>query len=158
MAKAKPHPNQIAFDFAPPPAPPTGLAALAGLDARICRTVGTILNGDERSRAVLAAEMSDLLDQSISKEMLDAYASPARHEHRVPMSRFWALLVVTGRQDLLDPLLREIGAALLVGEEVATARLGHLDREIEQLRAEKRRLQGSAPLLRTGGTGGKPGI
>ena len=153
MPKAKAHPDQLGFTFNTPK-PASGPAALAGLEQRICRAAATVLNSDSRARAVIAAEMSELLDEPVSKEMLDAYASPARTEHKVPMSRFLALVAVTGRHDLLDPLVREIGAALLVGEEVLTARLGHLRRQIEQLRTEMKRLEGSAPLIRTGGTGG----
>ena len=149
MPKARPHPGQLGFDFSAP-APARGIAALAGLERRICATVGTVLNSDPRPREVIAAEMSVLLDEEISRAMLDAYASPARADHRVPMSRFFALLTMTGRQDLLDPLLREIGAALLVGEEVHTARIGHIDRQIEKLKEERRRIAGSAPLIRGG--------
>jgi len=148
MAKAKAHPNQLGFSFAPPPAPEKIAGSLAGLEQRICSTAGSILNSDERSRWEIAARMSELLGEDVSKGMLDAYASPAREEHRVPMSRFFALVAVTDRQDLLDPLLRLIGGALLVGEEVHTARLGHLDRHIEQLKAERRKIAGQAPLIR----------
>jgi hypothetical protein len=79
--------------------------------------------------------------------MLNAYASPAREEHKVPMSRFWALIAVTDRFELLDTLLREIGAALLVGEEIHTARLGHIDRQIARLQAERKRIAGVAPII-----------
>lgn len=149
MAKAKIHPDQLGFLFEAP-APAKGEAALAGIEQRICRTVGSILNSDSRSREVIAAEMSVLLGEEISRAMLDAYASPARDGHKVPMSRMFALVVVTHRHDLLDPLLREIGAALLVGEEVHTARLGDIDREIEQLKEERKRLAVSAPRIRRG--------
>lgn len=153
MPKAKAHPDQLGFTFEAPK-PATGAACLAGLEQRICRAVGTMLNSDDRTREVIAAEMSVLLDEDVSRAMIDAYASPARTEHKVPMSRFLALVAVTGRHDLLDPLLREIGAALLVGPEVHTAALGHIDRHIEQLKAERRRIAGLAPMIRTGGTGG----
>lgn len=156
MPKAKPHPGQLGFAFDAPVAR-TGVAALAGLERRISTTVATILNTDTRPREVIAAEMSVLLDDEISRMMLDAYASPARDGHRVPMSRFLALVAVTGRQDLLDPLLREIGVAALVGEEVLTARIGHVRQQIKELNAEMRRLEGSAPLIRTGGTDGNAG-
>lgn len=43
MAKARANPHQIAFAF-DPPAPATTPAALAGIEARICRTVGTHLS------------------------------------------------------------------------------------------------------------------
>lgn len=159
MPKAKIIPGQLGFTF-DPPKPATAPAALAGLEQRINQVAATILNTEAaagRSRPVIAAEMSELLGECVSREMLDAYSSPARVDHKVPMSRFLALVAVTGRHDLLDPLLREIGAALLVGEEVHTARLGHIDRQIEQLRAERRRIAGSAPLIRVGGNDGNQG-
>ena len=150
MPKARVHPDQLGFTFETPRAP-SGPAALAGLEARICSTVGSILNSTSRAREVIAAEMSVILAEEVSKAMLDAYASPARAEHKVPMSRFFALVAVTGRHDLMDPLMHEIGAALLVGEEVMTARLGQIDREIAMLREEKNKLAATAPLIRRGG-------
>ena len=149
MAKAKPHPGQLGFVFEAPK-PATGEAALAGLEQRICRTVGTVLASDPRSRAVIAAEVSELLDERVSKEMLDAYSSPARDDHRVPMSRFLALLRVTARLDLLDPLLREVGASLLIGEEIHTARIGHLRSQRTKIDRELRELERKAPLIRGG--------
>lgn len=64
------------------------------------------------------------------------------------MSRFFAIAVVTARQDLLDPLVREIGAAVLVGDEVKTARLGQLQKQIADAQKEMRELKGSAPKMR----------
>lgn len=147
MPKARPHPGQLDFDFRAP-APARGVAALAGLERRICETVGTLIATDGRPREIIAAEMSVLLDDEVSRDMLNAYSSPAREGHRVPMSRFFALLVVTGRQDLLDPLVREIGAALLVGDEVKTARLGQIERLLAELQDERRALKGAAPKIR----------
>jgi hypothetical protein len=147
MPKAKAHPDQLGFTFTTPVAA-SGPAALAGLEQRICRTAATILNSDPRPREIIAAEMSILLEDDISRAMLDAYSSPARAEHKVPMSRFLALIAVTKRHDLLDPLMREIGAAVLVGAEVMTARLGQIDREIARLRDEKTKLAATAPLIR----------
>lgn len=151
MVKAKAHPDQLGFLFeAPTLAPSRGPAALAGMEQRVCSMVGSILASDARPREVIAAEMSVLLGEEVSRMMLDAYASPARTDHKVPFTRLMALIAVTERHDLLDPLLREIGAALLVGEEVHTARIGHIDRQIEKLKEERRRIAGSAPLIRGG--------
>jgi len=149
MPKARAHPGQLGFVFeAPVPASLPG--SLGGLEALICGAVGVVLASDGRPREMIAAEMSVLLGTTVSRAMLDAYSSPAREDHRVPMSRFLALVAVTGRHDLLDPLLRKIGAALLVGEEVHTARLGQIDRQIEQLKAERKRVATAAPLIRGG--------
>lgn len=147
MPKARAIPGQLGFDFAVP-APPASIGDLAGLERFICETVGSVIASDGRPRELIAADMSLLLDEEVSRAMLDAYSSPARTEHKVPMSRFLALLVVTGRQDLLDPIVRKIGAALLVGEEVKTARLGHLEQRIRELQQEARSLRAGAPTMR----------
>jgi hypothetical protein len=57
--------------------------------------------------------------------------------HKVPMSRFFALVAVTERHDVLDLLLRQIGAAVLVGEEIYTAQLGHIDRKMAELKEQR---------------------
>ena len=149
MPKAKPHPGQYGFDFAAPlQARLPG--ALAGLERQICEAVGTILNSAGRRREFIAAEMSILLGEEVSRFTLDSYASPAREDHRVNMSRFWALVQVTGRHDVLDQLLRPIGAGLLVGEEVHTARIGQLELMIAEMQRELKAVKNKAPLIRGG--------
>jgi hypothetical protein len=137
----------MGFDFTAP-APSKGVAELAGLERQINALVGTILNTDPRPREVIAAEMSVLLDDTVSRQMLDAYASPARTEHKVPASRLLALIVVTDRQDLLDPIMRKIGAALLVGDEVRTARLGQVEALLAELQDERKRLKSEVSKIR----------
>ncbi len=144
--KPRSDPGQFIFAFEPPSAS-TGPAALAGLEQRLSAMCSEAMRCDPRPREVLAAEVSVLLDETVSREMLDAYASPARAQHKVIMSRALALVAVTARHDLLDPRMREIGAVVLVGEELHTARLGQIDREIEHLKVERRRIAGAAPLI-----------
>lgn len=149
MPKAKIIPGQLGFDFTSP-VPAKGAGDLAGLERTINEMVGSALNSDPRPREVIAAEMSVLLDDHVSRAMLDAYASPARTEHKVPFSRLCALLVVTNRQDLLDSVARKIGAAVLVGDEVKTARMGQLQQRINADQAELRALKNNAPAIRGG--------
>lgn len=149
MAKTQPHPAQFGFVFESPQLA-SAPAELAGLERRISRAVSDILKGDDRPREILAAEISLLLDEEVSKAMLDAYASPAREDHKVPLCRFMTLVAVTKRHDVLDRLMREIGAAVLVGEEVQTARIGQIDAQIARLNDERKRLKATAPLIRGG--------
>ncbi len=149
MPKAKPHPGQLPFDFAAP-APAKGVAELAGLERQISELVGRVLASDPRPREEIAGAMSAVLDDTISKAMLDAYSSGARPDHKVPASRLFALLVVTDRQDLLDPIMRKLGAALLVGDEVRTARLGQVETLLQQLQDERSRLRKETTPIREG--------
>jgi hypothetical protein len=152
MAKARSNPEQIAFAFEPP-RPATHAAALAGVDARIARTVGEALNSDSHPREVIAAKMSVLLDVEVSKAMLDAYSAPGKPDHNISFSRMLALIAVTQRFDLLDRELREIGAAVLVGEELYAARLGHLKSQIATLQAELRQVERVAQPIKRGRLG-----
>lgn len=149
MPKAKVHPGQLGFAF-DAPKPARADASLAGLEQRISSMVGSVLNSDSRPREIIAARMSMLLGEDISRAMLDAYSSPAREDHKVPASRLLALIAATDRHDLLDPIMREIGAGLLVGDEIKTARIGHLSQQMKAINEELRKLKGDAPLIRGG--------
>jgi hypothetical protein len=146
LAKPRASTNQFAFTF-DAPQPATLPAALAGIDARIARTVAEILKDEDRDRVVIAAEMSVLLSGQVSKAMLDAYASPAREEHNISFARMLALIAVTNRFDLLDRETRPIGAAVLVGEEIFTAEIGHIDSEISKLQQRKKDLARLKPRI-----------
>lgn len=146
MAKLRANPNQIAFAF-DPPQPASLPAALAGMDARIARTVAEALNHDDRDRSVIAAEMTVLLCDEVTKLMLDAYASPARDGHNISFARMCALIAVTKRFDLLDRELREIGAAVLVGDELYAAQVGHLRSEIAKLTSQLKTVERMAPTI-----------
>ena len=111
MAKTRASADQFAFTF-DAPQPATLPAALAGVDARVARTVAEVLKNDDRDRLVIAAAMSVLLDEEVSKAMLDAYASPARDGHNISFARMLALIAVTNRFDLLAREWRAIGAAV----------------------------------------------
>ena len=146
MAKSRTSANQFAFTF-DAPQPATLPAALAGVDARIARTVAEILKDEDRDRTVIAAEMSVLLSSQVSKHMVDAYASPAREEHNISFARMLALIAVTNRFDLLDRELRAIGAAVLVGDEIYTAEIGQIESEINKLQQRRKDLARLHPTI-----------
>ena len=152
MAKRRPalDPSQLGFTFDPPPA--ARLAAdLAGLDRVIASLVGRALKDDARGRREIAAAMSELLDEDVTGFMLDAYASEARENHNIPAHRLLALIAVTERFDLLDHVTRRIGAALLVGEEIHAARLGHLRAQERRIREEIKATERAVQEISRGG-------
>lgn len=155
MTKAKRSPAldpaQIVFTF-DAPSPATNAADLAGLDRLIAASIARALRDDDRSREQIAAAMSELLGEEVTRFMLDAYASEARDNHNISAGRFLALIAVTSRHDILDHVLRRIGAAVLVGEEIATARAGHLRAAIKRLNEELKLVERQArPIGRVAG-------
>jgi hypothetical protein len=142
--------SQLGFTFEPP-VPATSAADLAGFDRFIAAGVSRALKEDRRSRQEVAWAMSELLAEEISKFMLDAYASEARENHNISADRFLALIAVTNRFDILDAAVRRIGAALLVGDEIKTAELGNIDRQIAGLKVRRKSIEASAPVVKSMG-------
>ncbi|WP_034157899.1 hypothetical protein [Sphingomonas sp. ERG5] len=136
--------GQFAFSF-DPPAPARNEADLAGLDAIVAATVSRMLEGHKRP--VVAAEMSMLLSTNVSWQMLDGYSSEARDQVNISASRLLALVAVTDRFDLLDSLVRRIGASVLVGNEILAAELGHIDRQMAALKARRRSIEAATPII-----------
>lgn len=130
--------SQLAFTFTTPPVA-RHEGDLAGLGRMIASGVSRMLREDRRSRFEIAGHVSGMLGDEVSKPMLDAYASEARDHHNISAERWLALIAATERFDILDATLARVGARALVGEEMTTARLGHLmaaKRDIEaQIRA-----------------------
>jgi hypothetical protein len=75
-----------------------------------------------------------LLGDKISVMMLDAYSSEARAGHRVPASRFLALIALTGRFDILDAILRDLGGKAIDYRDAQIFRLGKNYVELENAR------------------------
>jgi hypothetical protein len=151
LSKRRPFldPSQLGFSFDVPP-PARNEADLAGLRRQAASAVSQALKGDKRSRREIAAAMSALLDDEVSAMMLDAYASEARENHAVSFDRFLALVAVTDRFDLLNALVAKVGAMILVGEEVKTARLGHLECQLRDIEEEIAALRGEAQPIQRG--------
>ncbi len=145
--------SQLGFTF-DPPVPARENAGLAGLDRRIAAKVALALKEDSNDRIVIAAKMSALLDDDVSLAMLNGYASEARDNHNISAARFFALIAVTERFDLLDATLRPIGAAVLVGEEIHTARLGHLKSQMRKLQQDIRDAEAAATPISRSSIGG----
>lgn len=135
---------QFTFDE---PAPARAPSSLAGLDREIAATVALILKEDERSRFEIAGKVSELLGDEVSKSMMDAYASEAKENHSISAARLLALIAATDRHDLFDRLVRHIGAALLVGDEIRTAEIGHIQRQMAQLKERLRAVENAAPVI-----------
>lgn len=85
----------------------------ASLRARIARGVAETLRECSMDRAEVARLMAEFLDEDVTKNMLDAYASEARAEHTIPYLRLAALVHVTGDHRLLQLLADLFGLAVI---------------------------------------------
>lgn len=151
-AKRRPSlsPAQLVFSLEPPAAPRHIEAELAGLDRMVAAGVARAMREDRRSRYEIGGAVSALLDEDVSKMMLDAYSAEGKEGHNISVHRFLALIAVTEQYDVLDALVRRIGAAVLVGDELHTARVGHLKSQIAELSAELRTVERLARPIKRG--------
>jgi hypothetical protein len=82
------------------------------LAGRVSKAVARTMDEAGMSRAEIAEAMSELLKTSVSKAMLDGYASQAREQHSISAVRLAALVEVTGDVRALNALLE--GSELIV--------------------------------------------
>lgn len=152
MAKRQPafSANQMAFTFEAP-RPDVDEGGLAHMERQTASAVARILRDDPRSRFEVAGQLSALMDADISKFMLDAYSAEARDGHNVSFARFLGLIVATQRFDVLDALMRQIGCAVVVGEEILLAEIGHLETQRRNIEQRLKSLKAEAKPLKRGG-------
>lgn len=93
-----------------------------------------------RSREDVAARMSELTGERISKDMLNAMTADSHQGHRFPLQWLPAFAEATGDYTLLTQIAELVGAMVLIGQDVIAAKMAEQDRIAAQAQAEKRRL------------------
>lgn len=116
-------------------------------NVRIAQFIGRALKETSKSRAQIAAEMSEMLGEDVSVHMLNAYSSPAREEHRISLVRFKSLARVTASVWLWEAAVEGDGLTLLQGEEALLAQIGAVEQQKKALDARLKELK-SHPLVK----------
>ncbi|MFV3367526.1 hypothetical protein ACNFH5_05020 [Pseudomonas sp. NY15435] len=83
--------------------------------------------GCGHGRTDVAAQMSRLAGEDISKAMLDAWSSPARVDHNLPFYRAALLEEVCGGHRLSDLIVSVRGGRVAWGRDALLAELGRLE-------------------------------
>lgn len=115
---------------------------------RLARAISEALKASGRSRAEIAAEMSDYLGDTVTEQMLHQYAAPSNERHTIPAHRLLALYSVTGDARLINAVLAGSGLIavadkyeVLIRRELAKEARERLDREIAATDAQWRAKQ-----------------
>lgn len=85
------------------------------------------------SRHQIVGEMSHLLNEEISKSMLDSWTAESRDDRHIPAEYLPAFCKVTGNFEALEVLNRKAGLFAMAGSEAVRS-------EIHKMREEARRL------------------
>lgn len=115
------------------------------LAGKLSKAVALTLDECGQSRDAVAAALSEITKERVTKSTLDAYASQAREQHSISAVRLAALVVATGDARALNVLLEDAGLivipkkyeALLRREKAREAR-DRLEREEQAADAEWR--------------------
>lgn len=108
---------------------------------QVSHLVSEMLKGCPVDRWDIAAQMSRLSGDDVSKNMLDAWASPARAEHNLPFYRVPLIEEVAGSHDLTNWLVEKRGGQVAYGKDALNAQLGRMMTMKKQLDAQIRGLQ-----------------
>lgn len=108
---------------------------------QIARAISQALDACGLSREEVAARMSEILGATVSKNMLDAYASQARSEtHRITVERLIALIHATGQVGLVGFLAEAFGLIAVPERYGELIELHHVEEELAALEARRDRL------------------
>ncbi|PYD48495.1 hypothetical protein [Novacetimonas pomaceti] len=77
--------------------------------SRLSRAISVSLETCGRTREQIAAEMSAMLEKTVSINMLNAYASVQREGHQISVPRFDALISATRDRRLLEFMAEPFG-------------------------------------------------
>lgn len=105
------------------------------MDLVIARLIKRAL--EKRDRAIVAAEMSEVLGRTVSPATLDAWAAPGKPSNRIPLDAFAALIEVTQDMSLLG-WLPEMHGFVVVPAKYADLIELHLLEEKEQELARRK--------------------
>lgn len=128
-------------DFFDVPVAPAPIGGSLEYSHELCHVLSDALKHSPKSRYQIAADMSELTGQDITKAMLDAWTAESKQPWRFPFefaAAFEVACISTCLQELLG---RKRGSRILVGEEVLLAELGRLEKAEADISLRKRLLK-----------------
>lgn len=138
MARAR---DLLTEDLFPVPIAPAPTGGSLDYATELRFVLSEAIKKSPLSRHEIAARMSELTGQEITKATLDAWTAESRTPWRFPFeyaAAFEAACITTGLQELLG---RKRGSRILVGEEVLLAELGRLEKDEAEIGLRKRLLK-----------------
>jgi len=118
------------------PAPGSGNYA-----AQVSELVASVLKNCPQDRHEIAMQMSRLSGDDVSKHMLDAWSSPARAEHNIPLYRVPLLEEVCHTHAFTDWMVHMRGGRVAYGREALAAQYGKLQQMKDKLQHEMKELK-----------------
>lgn len=138
MTRARDNSTLDLFEIPLAPEPTGGSLDYA---AELCAVLGDALKKTPLSRYQVAARMSELTGQEISKAMLDAWTAESKTPWRFPFEYAAAFESACDTTCLQELLGRKRGSRILVGEDALMAELGRVTKLRDDLAHRERALK-----------------
>ncbi|MCY1288840.1 hypothetical protein D9M68_744700 [compost metagenome] len=129
------------FDLFEVPQPILAVPGQGNYSIQISELVGEMLKSTDIDRYEVAARMSRLSGDDISKGMLDAWSSQARIDHNLPFYRAALLEEVCASHLLTNWLVSLRGGRVAYGRDALLAELGRLERQRDESARQARELK-----------------
>jgi len=146
MSKRRdPYTLDLLRDYQPPeiaPAFEPEISKGGTLDVKIARVLSEAMSRCGKSRAQIAADMSEYLQQTVTENMLDCYASPARRDHKITLERFIALLDATDCYELLGFVCSFSGFVAVPARYAEVIELWQTEERLSDLERKRAALRG----------------
>lgn len=123
------------------PAPPAPLPGALSIGPALRHLLADLLKSCPRQRFEIAAHMSELTGQDISKHQLDSWTADSREGWRFPLEYLPAFEVAVQTHQITSWLAALRGCKVLVGKEVLDAEIGKLERFKEEAARKIRHLK-----------------
>jgi hypothetical protein len=109
------------------------------IDRQFRELISQALKNCPLSRWQVAARMSELTGQEITKAMLDSWTAESKEDHRFPAIFLPAFCEATGCSEPLMMLGKLVGVFVLPGPEALRAEIQRIEEEINRKQTEKRK-------------------
>ncbi|WP_165674974.1 hypothetical protein [Metapseudomonas otitidis] len=123
------------------PQPVLAIPGQGNYSVQVSELVGEMLKASDLDRYEISARMSRLSGDDVSKAMLDAWSSPARVDHNLPLYRAALLEEVCASHVLTNWLVSLRGGRVAYGRDALLAELGRLERIREEAARQSRELK-----------------
>ncbi|MCY1208176.1 hypothetical protein D9M72_197940 [compost metagenome] len=123
------------------PQPILAIPGQGNYSVQISELVGEMLKSTDLDRYEVAARMSRLSGDDVSKAMLDAWSSPARTDHNLPFYRAALLEQVCASHLLTNWLVAQRGGRVAYGRDALLSELGRLERQRDESARQARDLK-----------------
>lgn len=123
------------------PQPVLAVPGSCNFRIQVSEIVSDMLKASGHERCEIAAQMSKLSGDDISKAMLDAWSSPARIDHNLPFYRAALLEQVCESHLLTDWQVEIRGGRVNYGRDALLAELGRMERLREEAGRKARELR-----------------